>query len=121
MLTEEQINDAKDTLGISEFVYLPSGLQRIWSNIPADGDLPIQDLNKIIEFLKSNARKDDYVLIQGEFGATFYIVDYCFNNSLLPVYSTTARNTVERISENGEIEKVSCFKHKKFRKYLKYR
>ena len=119
-LTEQQFFDAKNRFGVTEFISLPFQLQKIWSQILADGDLPIQNLNKIVEFLQNSSVKGDYVLVQGEFGATFYIVDYCFKNSLIPIYSTSKRNTVEKMAENGKIEKISYFQHVNFRKYVRY-
>jgi len=116
-LTDEQIKDAKENLGISEFVYLPEDLQYKFSNVPPE----IEDIKEYSrdfkEFLKNNAKKDDYVLIQGDFGVVFQIVEFCKENSLKAVYSTTKRIAKEKKVE-GKIVKISEFKHVRFRKYF---
>ena len=101
-LTEDQINDAKESLKADEFVYLPEILQKIWSNINPEGGLDKIPLNKICEWLEKEAKKNDFVLIQGDFGATVYSVDFCFKNSLLPIYATTKRISEEIPKNDGK-------------------
>jgi len=116
-LTDEQIKDAKENLGISEFVYLPEDLQYKFSNVPPEIE-DIKEYSKDFkEFLKNNAKKDDYVLVQGDFGVVFQIVEFCKENSLKAIYSTTKRVSKEKKIE-GKIVKISEFKHVRFRKYF---
>jgi len=114
-LTNEQIEDAKKSFGVNEFVYLPESLQEIWSNIPPE----IEDIKPFLEdikqFLRENANKGDIVLIQGDFGAVVEMVEFV-RYWLLPVYATTKRVSKE-IKKDGKIVKVSEFKHVRFRKY----
>jgi hypothetical protein len=117
-ITDKQIEDAKLTLGVEKFVELPEDLQVIWSQITPEGDLPIEDLNKIINWLKGRADKNDFVLVQGDFGAVCYMVSACFNLDLIPIYSTTKRFSFEKKLENGNIEKRSIFEHICFRRYV---
>lgn len=116
-LTDDQIADAKKSLNISDFLYLPVRLQDIWSNVTPYGEFDVKALSKITEWLLDNADKDDYILVQGDFGATFYLVDFCFKNNLVPVYSTTKRESKEVKSQDGRIEKTLYFKHINYRKY----
>jgi len=116
-VTDEQIKDAKESLGVDEFVALPDKMQNIWSNTSPFGDLPVSELNEIISWLNSNAQKGDYVLVQGDFGATFYVVDFCLKNGLTPIYATTERISVDKKDIGGKIIKRSIFKHVTFRKY----
>ncbi|MGB9680312.1 MAG: CRISPR-associated protein Csx20 [Minisyncoccia bacterium] len=119
-LTDFQKKDAIANLGVDEFVYLPDNLKVQWLDIsPYDDNLTfcLQDL---ISWLKINARKGDYVLVQGDFGATFLIVDFCLKNDLIPVYSNTKREVITEI-KNGENIKVSrLFTHVRFRKYERW-
>jgi len=114
-LTEDQINDAK-RLGIEEFISLPYELQYLWSNVPPD----IEDIREYIkpfyEFLDKNAKKEDFVLIQGDFGLTCKLVNYSKQKGLVPVYATTKR-VAKEIKNNGKVVKISEFKHIRFRRY----
>jgi len=114
-LTDEQIEDAKKSFGVDEFIYLPQNLQEIWSNIPPE----VEDIKPLLEdikqFLKENAKTGDIVLIQGDFGAVVEMVEF-IRFWLLPVYATTKRISKE-IEKDGKIVKVSEFRHVRFRKY----
>ncbi len=114
-LTDSQIEELKK-VGISKFVYLPGDLQILWSGVPPDVESLNDYLKPIFEWIENKAKSDDWVLVQGDFGAVCLVVDFCFKNSLVPVYATTKRNTIEKI-ENGKLIKVSQFEHIRFRKY----
>ncbi len=116
-LTPLQIEDAKKSLNVEEFVYLPSNLQRIWSAIPPDIE-NIKDLLKPIEeFLVQSSKKDDFVLIQGDFGATCYMVSFSKEIDLIPIYSTNKR-VAKEIKKGDKLIKISEFKHLRYRRYL---
>ena len=115
-LTQEQKDDAIENFGIKEFLSLPKELQNIWSNISPD----IQTLEKLLEpikeFIKNNSKKDDVVLVQGDFGAVYIMVNFVKDLELLGVYATTKREAKE-YQENGKLIKQSIFKHRRFREY----
>jgi hypothetical protein len=113
-LTDEQIKDAK-SMGIVEFISLPDELQYLWSNIPPELDSLDGYDEPFYEFLK-DAKKGDFVLIQGDFGLVYRLVDFSKKNGLIPVYATTKRIAKE-IVKNAKVIKISEFKHVKFRKY----
>ena len=117
-LTNEQIKDAKENLGVDEFVYLPQKLQEKFSNVPPEIDDIKEYSLDFMEFLNQNAKKDDFVLIQGDFGVVFWVVEYCKQNNLKAVYSTTKRIVKEKNIE-GKVVKISEFQHIKFRFYFK--
>lgn len=117
-LSDEQIEDAKKSYNIENFIYLPKELQDLWSNIPPDIDTLERLLYPIKVFLKEQAKKDDLVLIQGDFGASFLMVKFSKTLELLPVYATTKRLAKEYI-ENGKNVKETIFKHRRFREYGK--
>jgi len=114
-LTDSQIDDAKSTLKVDKFIYLPKNLQKIWSEIPPELDSLDEYLNKIKHFIKS-ANKGDYVLIQGDFGAVYHMVNFAKELGLIPIYATTKRESIE-LKQGNKIIKKSIFKHIKFRKY----
>jgi len=115
-LTDEQIKDAKSNLGVDEFVYLPNDLQNKFSNVPPEIDDIKEYTKDFIEFLENSAKKGDFVLIQGDFGVVYNVVDFCKRSDLIAIYSTTKRVVKEK-NENGKIVKISEFRHIKFRKY----
>ncbi len=115
-LTQEQILDAKNDLNISTFVYLPEDLQVMWSQIPTYAINLDEYLSPLFEFINECMYNGGYVLIQGDFGATYLTVNYVKKNGLIPVYSTTQRVSHEEEIE-GKVIKTSHFKHIMFRKY----
>ncbi len=116
-LTEKQIIDARKNLNIEDFVYLPLDLQKLWGSIPPDID-DISDItDKIKEWINNTADRNDYVLVQGDFGATYDVVNFCKSVGLKTVYSTTQRRAKEVLNKNGIIEITRAFEHVMFRKY----
>ena len=116
-LTPLQIKDAKKSLSVKEFIYLPFSLQRIWSAIPSDVENIKDLLEPIKEFLEQNSKKDDFVLIQGDFGATCYMVSFAKKIGLIPIYSTNKR-VAKEIKESDKLIKISEFEHTRYREYV---
>jgi hypothetical protein len=104
-LTPEQEADAKASLGVERFVYLPEALQKLWSQVPASDVNLIIYLEPIKIWIES-AKSDDYVLIQGDYGAAFHLINYCIEGNYgIPVYSTTERQTQEIKLPDGEFRR----------------
>ena len=114
-LTEEQRETAKLDYGIKEFVYLPEKLQLLWSNF--DPDLQKLDLEPFKKFLQNEAKSGDVVLVQGDFGACFAMVQFALEIGFLPVYATTKRKAIEYKNKEGKMEKKSIFEFRRFREY----
>lgn len=115
-LTEAQKEDAFQKLDCDEIVTLPQQLQQLWSQIPPEGSIDTF-IDKFKKYLSENSQKGDYILIQGEFGATFTLVNWCLDNDRIPIYATTKRVAKEIESKNGEVKKLNVFKHVQFRRY----
>ena len=118
-LSEKQREDAKKSYGVSEFIYLKRELQQIWSNISEDVENISGLLKDIKNFIKVTAKKDDIVLIQGDFGAVYEMINFSKELGLITVYATTKRVASENINENGQSIKKSLFEHRRFREYGK--
>ena len=116
-LSEAQIKELKDRFRIKEFVNLSNELQKLWSNFPPENNFPEKIADKFIAYLEKNSKKDDLILVQGEFGLVFYIVDWCLKNQRIPVYSTTKRIFREEKQPDGSIKNIHIFKHINFRVY----
>ena len=116
ILTSEQKAEAREKYNITNFTSLPDELQTLWSQVPAELPSIRKYIMPIKNWLATNANSGDIVLVQGDFGATFMIVDYCLDNNLLPVYATTKRNVEETILNENIISKRK-FSHVFFRLY----
>lgn len=118
-MTENQKEDAYKTLKVKDILESNQDIKNIWSNIEPKSSLDLSRLDLVIDWIKKNSRKGDYILVQGEFGATFYIVDYCFKSNLIPIYATSKRQVIEEI-QGDKIITNRTFKHEGFRKYIRY-
>jgi len=116
-LTREQEEDGQKSLGIKEFVYLPENLQKLWSNVPPELSELGEYLKPFVYFLLEKSQVGDFILVQGDFGMVVKMVEIARGLGLVPIYATTKREVEEREGENGEIVKVSRFKHIRFRKF----
>lgn len=114
-LTPEQKEEGEKNLSVKEFVSLPNDLQSLWSQISPEGEID-KKAAFFIEWIKSHAEKGDFALIQGEFGMTFALVDWCLREGIVPVYSTTKR-VYEQTEEDGKIVNRHVFRHVRFREY----
>ena len=115
-LTPSQIEDAKSNLGIEKFVYLPEDLQLLWSDIPSDLESLKEYLSLFRNFLVENSDFEDVILIQGDFGAVYQMINFSKDLGLKAVYATTKRVIEEEIIENQTVKK-SIFEHIRFREF----
>ena len=112
-LTEEQIKDLKN-LGITAFINIST---EKWGQIPPDLENITQFLEEYFNALKKNGKRGDYFLIQGDYGATYQLVNFAKDLGLIPIYATTNRVSKEILNPDGTISKQNIFKHCRFRKY----
>jgi hypothetical protein len=92
-------------------------LKDLWSVVPPELSGLLDYLQPLKDWLVERARFSDCILIQGDFGATYLMVRFAFENGLVPVYSTTARNAIEEHNADGSVKLLHHFKHIRFRKY----
>lgn len=116
-LTDKQKQNAQIDLGVLEFVGLPNELQKKWSNVPPDSDSISDYFSDLKLWLLNIVKPDDYILIQGDFGATYMFVNWAFSNKVIPIYSTTKRIHTESSKADGTIDIRKTFEHKIFRVY----
>jgi len=115
-LTVEQKTDAKSSLHVDRFVALPPDLQRLWSNIPEDKKDITRYLMPLKYYLKLYAKQGDFVLIQGDFGGVYDMVNFSKSIGLVPIHSTTRRDSKEKTIDNI-VKKTSTFRHVIYRRY----
>lgn len=112
-LTPQQLKDAKETLQCNKIIYLIDELLYKWQNITPETDIQI-----FKDFLVENAKVGDYVLIQGEWGTTYNMVNFAKEKNMIPIYSSTARKVIEEKSgSDNKVIKTSIFEHRGFYRY----
>jgi hypothetical protein len=115
--TEAQKAEARTSLAVQRIISLPAELQETWSNIPPDLPALEDYLSPIRAWVSSQASKGDYILIQGDFGACWLMVQFALRRGLVAVYSTTEREAEEEIQTDGTVKLIHHFKHRMFRRY----
>lgn len=111
------MEDARQTLDVQDFISLPEELQTRWSGVPPEVETIDEYLQPVFTWLLDQANPGDYVLVQGDFGAVCLTVAFAQKHGLIPVYSTTKRETVEVRLPDGTVKKQSTFRHVRYRKY----
>lgn len=115
--TEAQREDAYNSLDVSRIIDMPDDYKAIWQSIPPELEYISEHIEPIHEWLQYRAETGDYVLIQGDFGACYILVNYAFKLNLVPVYSTTEREANETGLPDGTIKITHHFRHINFRRY----
>ena len=116
-ITQKQEADVFVSLDVNKIVCLPDELKEVWCQIPSALPGISNYLEPVKNWLARQAKKNDYVLIQGDFGACFIMVNFAFEIGLIPIYSTTDREADEEYKKDGTIKLVHQFRHRIFRKY----
>ncbi len=116
-ITPVQESDARNSLGVEKITDLPPDLKELWRQVPPDLAEIIGYLGPVKTWLKSQAAQNDYVLIQGDFGASYIMVNFAFEIGVIAIYSTTTRDATEEYDKDGSVKLVHQFKHEIFRKY----
>lgn len=116
-LTDRQVADAHRSLAVERIVEPPARIKDLWRRIPPDLPRIEAYLHPVCRWLAEAAEPGDRVLIQGDFGACWLMVDYAFKQELVPVYSTTERRAEEHRHPDGQVTLTHRFRHRRFRKY----
>jgi hypothetical protein len=115
--TPAQEADARASLGVVRIVVMPDEIRRVWGNVPPDLPEIRGYLAPVREWLTENAITGDYVLIQGDFGATCLMMRFALEEGLVPIYSTTRREAIEEHQSDGSVRMTHRFRHVRFRGY----
>ena len=118
-LTDDQRLDAVDLLGVDAFVLPPAEVSSLWRAVPPEISNLHPVLSPVLAWINVEGAEDDYLLVQGDFGATFLVVKYAMMRGLIPVYSTTERRAIEKSDADGTVYTVHEFRHVRFREYGK--
>jgi len=116
-ITPLQEADAQKFLRVERIEEFPKELQQLWRHIPPNLEKIEAYLSPIREWFNAHGEKGDFILIQGDFGACFLMVQFAFEKGLVPIYSTTEREAVEAHGEDGSVTLTHRFQHRIFRRY----
>jgi hypothetical protein len=119
-LTLQQEEDAHKSLHVEQIVSPPQDVLRLWGQIPPELPQLSDYLKPVLRWLKDVAQPEDFILIQGDFGACFYMVQAAFGLNLIPICATTRREADEKTMPDGSIQVIHQFKHVLYRRYEKY-
>jgi hypothetical protein len=118
VLTASQIGELENNFGVKRIMYPEPELGAAWGDIPTEKTLTADHLLPFSRWLTA-AAKGDVVILQGEAGATFALVDLCLSRGLVPLHSVTRR--IARESREGEkVLRSHVFEHVCFRRYRYY-
>lgn len=115
--TQQQEADARSTLGVDGIEPMPEALKPSWGEIPPDAAGIRDHLQPFRDWLSTSAGEGDFVLIQGDFGATYLMVRYVSDCGWIPVYATTRREAQEAVQSDGSVKMYHHFRHVRFRRY----
>lgn len=118
-LTPEQRADAQSGLGVGLFIEPPRDVRGLWSNLDPESEGLFEALAPVRQWLAANARPGDFVLIQGDFGACWLMVEQARTLGVTPIYSTTRREAREDHLEDGSVRLMHHFRHVRYRVYGK--
>lgn len=118
-LTSGQIADAWRSLNIKKIMEPGAELRDLWANMPPHQDnlADCREFTALHDWLIANSLPGDFVLIQGDFGATYLLVRFAMELGIIPIYSTTRRQAEELHNKNGDVDLIHRFRHVKFRRY----
>jgi hypothetical protein len=113
----DQQTDARSSLAVSSFVEPPQPIRSLWKDVPPDLPAIQKYLTPVKRWLSEQAKPGDYLLVQGDFGATYLMVCFAFKRGIVPVYSTTERQVSEDRLADGTVKATHAFRHRCFRTY----
>jgi hypothetical protein len=116
-LTAPQESEARAALGVDEIVEPPLEILNLWSTIPPDLPGLQQYLEPVRDWLAEKAIPGDHILIQGDFGAVYLLVYFSLSCGLIPIYSTTEREALEKHLPDGSVRLQHTIRHRGFRRY----
>ncbi|MBC2712032.1 MAG: hypothetical protein HGJ94_13925 [Desulfosarcina sp.] len=116
-ITVDQEADARKSLGVASMIEPPERIKDAWKRVPPNPPSIESCLEPVKSWLSEEAGPGDYLLVQGDFGATWLMVRFAFELGLIPVYSTTERLVKEERSSDGVVNATHTFRHRIFRQY----
>jgi hypothetical protein len=118
-ITKAQRLELTEGWGAQRVQHLDQEIGRHWSAVSPYGELDLEFLKGVCRTIEGKARKGDMIVVQGEYGATFFVVNFCLQHNFVPLYATSLRNYEERQNADGSVERFHRFRHIRFRRYMR--
>lgn len=122
-LLPAQEAEARERLGVTE-IRLPTPEQQAWlaqidphEALADEAGEATGRLREIGEDLAARLKPGDVALVQGEFGATVYLVGLLRARDVGCYYATTVRDAEEVAQPDGSVTKRTVFRHVRLRQY----
>ena len=115
VLTENQEMELEKKFRSERIVYPQKELSDEWAQVPPSEQIDLGIAGRVARWL-SDAERGDILIVQGEMGLTFAIVDYALRNGLVPVHAVSRREECE-VRDGEQVTKRHVFRHVCFRKY----
>lgn len=117
-LTQDQISDAKESLGIESIITLSEDKEYLHKKMVAiPAQLPTWQVRVLAEDIVWRAIEAgaSHFYIAGEPTLCYYAITEAIKSGLKVVQSTTERVSVESIQPDGSVLKTATFKHVQWR------
>ena len=115
-VTAKQRANAVESLNVDTLVDLPPTLKQEWGTVPPELDSVCGYAAPFLDWLAANVADGDVVWVQGEWGITVSVLDWCRARGVRCVYATTKREATEVHSAAG-VQMTHVFVHVRFRDY----
>lgn len=112
----EQILDLRKNWSVECVIYPPADLKTLWGSVPPERESVDDFVFPVLSWLNSVYSPGDLVWVQGEWGATVSVLNWCKTYDCRAIYSTTKRVATEVKNLNG-VFLTHVFKHVRFRLY----
>lgn len=116
-LSDEQRHELQSRFRPEKIMELPEELKTIWMNIPPAGDWNPAWIQDLTGWLEKQLSPGDIAIVQGEFGATYYMVNWFKRKGHKVYYATTERKVTKVKQPDGSVEIKRVFRHVNFREY----
>ncbi|WP_456386753.1 CRISPR-associated protein Csx20 [Desulfolithobacter sp.] len=116
-LTSHQAEQAKQELGVDNIIEPPDNITRLWANIPPEPESIRPVLEPVFTWIDNEIRAGSFLLVQGDFGACFLVINHAAAKGITPVYSTTRREAAEQHTDDKTVRLAHTFRHVRFRIY----
>lgn len=120
-LSPGQEGEARERFLINRVIYPPEKLKNYFSGVPPENELDLPILYQMTNWIQSISRRGDIVLVQGEYGITFFLVDFCLKNGLVPIYASSHREYRENPGKDGSVVRHHRFRHVTLRHYQSWK
>lgn len=115
--TQQQIRELKEDWNVDVVIEIPDEIRNLWQSVSPDAPSVRDEISPVMDWLSQVCSSGDVIVVQGDYGATFIVVNWAKENGCIPVYATTERIVDEEKKEDGSVVQKRVFKHARFRQY----